>query len=54
MEKVKKKTKNCAEWWNRKDGVQEVEETGLVNKHIYWRSLEVPEEMGWKCRDMNS
>jgi hypothetical protein len=33
MEKVKKKTKNCAEWWKRKDGVEEVEEAGLVNKH---------------------
>ena len=36
MEKVK--TKNCAEWWKRKDGVEEVEEAGLVNKHIFWRS----------------
>ncbi len=27
-----------AEWWNRKDGVEEVEEAGLVNKHIFWRS----------------
>jgi hypothetical protein len=33
-----KKTKNCAEWWKRKDGVEEVEEAGLVNKHIFWRS----------------
>ncbi len=32
------KTKNCAEWWKRKDGVEEVEEAGLVNKHIFWRS----------------
>ena len=23
---------------NRKDGVEEVEEAGLVNKHIFWRS----------------
>jgi hypothetical protein len=22
----------------RKDGVEEVEEAGLVNKHIFWRS----------------
>jgi len=22
-----------------KDGVEEVEETGLVNKHIFWRSV---------------
>ncbi len=29
---------NCAEWWNRKDGVEEVEEAGLVNKHIFWRN----------------
>jgi hypothetical protein len=33
-----KKTKNCAEWWKRKDGVEEVEGAGLVNKHIFWRS----------------
>jgi len=33
-----KKTKNCAEWWKRKDGVEEVEEAGLVNKHIFCRS----------------
>jgi len=34
-----KKTKNCVqEWWKRKDGVEEVEEAGLVNKHIFWRS----------------
>ena len=26
------------EWWNRKDRVEEVGETGLVNKHIFWRS----------------
>ena len=26
-----KKTKNCAEWWKRKDGVEEVEEAGLVS-----------------------
>jgi hypothetical protein len=36
--KRRKKTKNCAEWWKRKDGVEEVEEAGLVNKHIFWRS----------------
>ena len=34
----RKKTKNCAEWLNRKDGVEEVEEAGLVNKNIFWRS----------------
>ena len=38
MEK-EKKTKNCVEWWKRKDGVEEVEEAGLVNKHIFWRSV---------------
>ena len=38
MEK-KKKTENCAESWNRKDGVEEVKEAGLVNKHIFWRSV---------------
>ena len=37
MEK-QKKTENCAEWWKRKDGVEEVEEAGLVNKYIFWRS----------------
>ncbi len=26
------------EWCQRKDGVEEVEESGLVNKHIFWRS----------------
>ena len=36
--KGEKKTKNCAERWKRKDGVEEVEESGLVNKHIFWRS----------------
>jgi hypothetical protein len=36
--KRRKKTKNCAEWWKRTDGVEEVEEAGLVNKHIFWRS----------------
>jgi hypothetical protein len=25
-------------WWNKKDGVEEVKEAGLVNKHIFWRS----------------
>ena len=35
MEKKKRKTENCAEWWKRTDGV---EEAGLVNKHIFWRS----------------
>jgi hypothetical protein len=38
-------------WWKKKDGVEEVEEAGLVNNHIFLRSaggnaLEV--------RDMNS
>ncbi len=37
MEK-RKKTKNCAEWWKRKDAVEGVEEAWLVNKHIFWRS----------------
>jgi hypothetical protein len=36
--KEEKKTKNCGEWWKRKDGVEEVEEEGLVNNHILWRS----------------
>ena len=49
-EKMKKNEELC-ECWKRKDGVEEVEEAGLVNKHIFWRSaggntLEV--------RDMNS
>jgi hypothetical protein len=35
--KRRKKTKNCAEWWKRKDGVEAVESSGLVNKHIFWR-----------------
>jgi hypothetical protein len=38
MEKVKKNEDDCTEWWKRKDGVEEVEEGGLVNKHIFWRS----------------
>ena len=33
-----KKNEDCAEWWNRKDGVEEVEEAGLVNKHTVCRS----------------
>jgi hypothetical protein len=36
--KGENKRKNCAEWWKRKDEVEEVEEVGLVNKHIFWRS----------------
>jgi hypothetical protein len=37
-DKREKKTKDCAQWWKRrKDGVEEVEEAGLVNKHIFWR-----------------
>ena len=51
MEKGKNKTKNCAEWWKRKDGVEEVEEGGLVNKHIFWRSAGANALGG---RDMNS
>ena len=27
------------QWWKRKDGVEKVEEGGLVNKHIFWRSV---------------
>jgi len=27
------------EWWNRKKGAEEVGEAGLVNKHIFWRSV---------------
>jgi hypothetical protein len=46
-----KKTKNCAEWWKRKDGVEEVEEAGWSTSTY---SGEVPEEMRWKGRDMNS
>jgi hypothetical protein len=38
-DKREKKTKDCAQWWKRrKDGAEEVEEAGLVNKHIFWRS----------------
>ena len=38
--KSEKKTKYLLKWWKdgRKDGVEEVEESGLVNKHIFWRS----------------
>ena len=36
MENVKK-TKNCG-MRKTKDGVEEVEEAELVNKHIFWRS----------------
>jgi hypothetical protein len=32
------KNEELAEWWKRKDGVERVEEAGLVNKHIFWRS----------------
>ena len=46
-----KKTKNCAEWCKRKDGVEEVEESGMVNKHIFWRSARGNALEG---RDMNS
>ena len=36
--KMKKKRRIVLqEWWKRKDGVEEVEETGLVNNHICWR-----------------
>jgi hypothetical protein len=35
MEKVKKKRRIG---WKRQDGVEKVEETGLVNKHRFWRS----------------
>jgi hypothetical protein len=35
----------------RKDGVEEVEEAGLVNKHIFWRSAGGNALGG---RDMNS
>jgi hypothetical protein len=38
-------------WWKRKDGVEEVEEAGLVNKHIFWRSSGGTTLEG---RDMNS
>jgi hypothetical protein len=31
-------TSNHIFWWNRRDGTEEVEEAGLVNKHIFWRS----------------
>ena len=40
-----------SEWWKRKDGVEEVEEAGLVNKHIFWRSAGGNALGG---RDMNS
>ena len=35
MQKIKKKRKNLRK---RTDGVEGVEEAGLVNKHIFWRS----------------
>jgi hypothetical protein len=38
MEKVKKNEELCC-GWKRQDGVEEVEEAGLVNKHIFWRSV---------------
>ena len=50
MEKVKKK-RRIVGWWKRKDGVEEVEEAGLVNKHIFWRSAGGNALEG---RDMNS
>jgi hypothetical protein len=37
--------------WKRQDGVAEVEEAGLVNKHIFWRSAGGNTLDG---RDMNS
>ena len=36
---------------NRKDGVEEVELAGLVNKHIFWRSAG---GNALEDRDMNS
>ena len=39
------------EWWNRKDGVEEVGVTGLVNKTIFWRNAGGKE---LEDRDMNS
>ena len=33
-----KKNEELCECWKRKDGVEEVEEAGLVNKRIFWRS----------------
>ena len=50
MEKVKKNEELC-EWWKRQDGVEEVEEAGPVNKHIFWRSAGGNALEG---RDMNS
>ena len=38
METLEKKRRIVLEWWKRKDGVEEVEEVGLVNKYIFWRS----------------
>jgi hypothetical protein len=40
-----------AAWWKSKDVVEEVEETGLVNKHIFWRSAG---GNALEDRDMNS
>ncbi len=34
---MKKNEELCC-GWKRQDGVAEVEEAGLVNKHIFWRS----------------
>jgi hypothetical protein len=51
LEGKRKKNEECAEWWKRKDGVEEVEEAGLVNKHIFWRSAGGNTLEG---RDMNS
>jgi hypothetical protein len=39
------------EWWKRKDGVEEDEEAGLVNKYIFWRSTG---GNALEDRDMNS
>jgi hypothetical protein len=53
LKKREKREKNeeCAAWWKRKDGVEEVEEAGLINKHIFWRSAGGNTLAG---RDMNS
>ena len=48
---MEKKNEEFVEWWNRKDGVEEVEESGVVNKHIFWRSAGGNALEG---RDMNS
>ena len=49
--KGEKKRRIVLNWWKRKDGVEEVEEAGLVNKHIFWRSAGGNALEG---RDMNS